>query len=66
MKKYSFEAVVDGKKIKIEAINEGFNVLEIAGLFALKLIDISKQMEGIVKPEHIRKFIEESEANVDV
>ena len=66
MKEYVLKMEVgENGVLSIESRNDGFNTLELMGLFSLKLQDISDQMQGKVKPDIIgRTYVEQQAGEV--
>jgi len=64
LKKYTLEFKVDdNNRLSIAGCNEGFNSLELLGVFKWKLDDIIQQIEGKIKPDTVKRtVVKEQEA----
>lgn len=59
MKKYTLTITEDKDSFKVESENEGFNSLELYAILDIKRQDILKQIHGEIKPDFVRKYVEE-------
>ena len=61
MKKFVLEVTEEKKEMAFKSRCEGFNCLEILGILERKKTDIMQQMEGLIKPDFIkREYVEGS------
>ncbi|MDR9419475.1 hypothetical protein [Gracilimonas sp.] len=60
MKKYKLKITEkDDESFEIDSKNEGFNSLELYAILDIKRQDILKQIHGEIKPDFVRKYVEE-------
>lgn len=65
MKKYTMQVTMINDELSFDSTNNGFYPLELAGLFALKLDDILRQIHGEENIEITGKVLDDESAATD-